>query len=68
MALHIGQKVKLVSTGEVGIIVWLWTDPDTGAEDAYVAFFGKRFPMNLPENKPYILRYFTSSLEELKEG
>jgi len=63
MGFQVGQKVRLVSTSEVGIVVWLWTDPATGAEDAYVAFFGQEFPDGPPETKPYILRYLTSSLE-----
>jgi hypothetical protein len=59
----IGEKVKLKSTGEVGVIVWFWED-GYGAIDAYIAFFGDKFPHTKPKEKPYILRYYTSSLEK----
>lgn len=61
MELRIGQKVKLDSTKEVGVVVWLWKD-EHGDTDAYVAFFGEQFPEGIPETKPYILRYYASSL------
>lgn len=61
MGLHIGQKVKLASTGEVGVVVWTWTD-SYGEQDTYVAFLGNDFPTEVPENKPYVLRYAASSL------
>jgi len=63
--LQIGQKVKLKSTKEVGIVTWLWKD-EHGDTDAYVAFFGKKFPRGVPKEKPYVLRYYASSLIALE--
>ena len=57
----VGDRVRLVSTGEVGIVVWTWDDETLGA-DTYVAFFGKAFPVGAPQSKPYVLRYASSSL------
>jgi hypothetical protein len=62
--LHPGQRVKHRGTGEVGIVVHAWADA-AGDTDAYVAFFGEEFPEGAPEAKPYVLRYFESSLEVL---
>lgn len=67
MALRLGQKVKLAATGEVGVIIWLWTD-ESGDTDAYVAFFGEAFPNGSPKQQPYVLRYYTASLIPLDEG
>jgi len=57
-----GTKVRLVSTGEVGVVIWAWED-DVVGRDLYVAFFGRRFPNGVPEAPPYVLRYLPSSLE-----
>jgi hypothetical protein len=65
MSLISGQKVKLLSTGEVGVVVWSWKNMD-GVVDAYVAFFCETFPGGEPIEKPYILRYYESSLEPLE--
>lgn len=54
MSIQIGQRVRNIST---------WIDPETGAEDAYVAFFGHDFPVGKPAEVLYVLRYFTGSLE-----
>jgi len=68
--LHIGQKVRLISTGEVGVVVWLWQD-EYGDTDTYVAFWGEKFPeihyssLTKPD-KPYILRYYAAGLESLE--
>lgn len=62
MSFTVGQKVRLKSTGEVGVIVCLWTN-DHGDEDSYIAFFGAAFPTGEPAQKPYVLRYFTTGLE-----
>ncbi len=62
---YVGQYVKLSSTGEVGVMVCIWIDPVTEAEDAYIAFFGEELPKGRPIEKPYILRYFTSSLQPM---
>ena len=64
MKLRLGQKVQLLSTGEVGVVVWLWNDD--GIEDAYIAFFGDQFPEGVPTNKPYVLRYYATSLKPLE--
>ena len=63
--LSIGMKVRLRSTGEVGIVIWTWHDSFLGGEDCYVAFFGKEFPQNKPSEKPYVLRYLSTSLEPI---
>lgn len=65
MPLRNGQKVRLTSTGEVGVVVWTWRD-EHGDADAYVAFFGEAFPDGAPAEPPYVLRYYESSLEALE--
>ena len=61
-----GDLVKLISTNEIGVVVHIWYD--NGIEDTYVSFFGKKMPNGKPDEKPYVLRYFTSSLELLEES
>ncbi|MEM7011587.1 MAG: hypothetical protein AAF585_08905 [Verrucomicrobiota bacterium] len=56
-----GSLVRLISTGEIGRIVYLWDDD--GVTDCYVAFFGDSYPDGKPSEKPYVLRYYASSLE-----
>ncbi len=63
--LPIGQKVRLKSTNEVGIVVWSWKCKVMGI-DNYIAFFGDQFPTNTKIEKPYILRYASCSLELIK--
>lgn len=63
MGVHVGQRVRLSDTREVGVVIHLWIDPELGVEDAYVAFFGQEFPEGKPDQKPYVLRYFAGSLE-----
>jgi hypothetical protein len=65
MKLRVGQRVKHRSTGEVGVVVWVWADKH-GDIDAYVAFFGTEFPGGEPEEKPYVLRYYANTLEALE--
>lgn len=65
MTLRIGQRVRLPSTGEVGVVVWLWVD-EHGDVDAYVAFFGTKFPGGEPAGTPYVLRYYANTLEALE--
>ena len=67
---QVGSKVKRtfenddgLPEAEVGIIVHIWRDTETGLDDAYVAFFGEDFPDGRPATKPYLLRYFLSGLE-----
>ena len=62
MTLRIGQRVRLRATGEVGVVAYLWTD-EYGDLDTYVSFFGKEFPIGEPAEKPYVLRYYASSLD-----
>ena len=62
MPIRIGQRVRLCSTGEVGVVVWLWHSEEIDATDTYVAFFGDQFPTGAPSEKPYVLRYAASSL------
>ena len=64
-----GQKVRLRSTGEVGIVVWTWQNEQDDT-DVYVAFFGNEFPESkyvgsTSPKKPYILRYYESNLERI---
>ena len=58
-----GDTVRHTSTGEVGRIVSTWNDD--GVTDCYVAFFGSSYPEGKPTEKPYVLRYYASSLEPL---
>lgn len=62
MTFKVGQRVRLKHTGEVGVIVCLWID-EHGDQDSYIAFLGTSFPMGMPTQKPYVLRYFTAGLE-----
>lgn len=48
---------------EYGIVIHVWHNEEIDCEDAYVAFFGDDFPTGKKPAKPYVLRYFTSSLE-----
>ena len=65
--LQIGQKVWHRSTHEVGVVVWLWKSNEYGDVDAYVEFFGKQFPVGVPSEVPYVLRYYESTLEAFDE-
>ena len=62
---EVGVRVRLRSTGEVGVVVACWFDGVLDDVDCYVAFFGDAFPAPgaPPAAKPYILRYLASSLE-----
>jgi len=64
IGLTIGDAVRHRDTGEVGIIVWMRSSDD-GAADTYVAFFGDSFPVDDPKEKPYVLRYYSTSLEKI---
>ena len=63
---NIGKRVRLKSTGEVGIIIYTWESKEILEIDCYIAFFGKSFPQAEPDEKPYVLRYTLSSLEILE--
>lgn len=57
-----GDRVVLRSTGEKGVVVWTWDDD--GVTDCYVAFFGDAWPEpDRTPGRPYVLRYYASSLE-----
>jgi len=63
-----GTRVRLNNEGdellsEYGVIVHCWRDEKIHAFDCYIAFFGDQFPSGEPSEKPYILRYYASSLE-----
>lgn len=47
---------------EYGIVVHCWLDDEIGAHDCYVAFFGNKRLTGKPTEKPYILRYASTSL------
>ncbi len=51
---------------EYGMVVHVYVD-EHGDEDCYVAFFGNEFPEGAPSTKPYVLRYYASSLEPVGE-
>ena len=63
--MKVGTRVKVISTGEVGIVVYSWEYKILQTTDNYIACFGYFFPENEPTEKPYILRYLDSSLEEI---
>jgi len=50
---------------EYGVVVYCWP-VDLGGGfmiyDCYVAFFGKEIPKGAPEERPYVLRYASTSL------
>lgn len=60
-----GSKVKLVSTGEVGVVIHSWKNPQLNTVDYHVAFYGTQFPVDEPENPPYVLRYSEASLKAI---
>ncbi len=47
---------------EYGIVVHCWLDDEISAYDCYVAFFGDEQPTGKPAEKPYVLRYASTSL------
>ncbi len=59
-----GDRVVLAATGECGVVIHTWTDPEAGFMDCYVAFFGNEFPnTDQPTPRvPYVLRYAETSL------
>ena len=63
--LSIGMKLRLKSTGEVGIVIWTWHNEFLVAHDCYVAFFGKELPAGEPSETPYVLKYLSTSLERI---
>jgi hypothetical protein len=74
LSVLIGKHVRLgdgsgdSSDTEYGVIVHAWKDSELDVTDCYVTFFGNK-PLQLgekPNQQPYTLRYFLSSLEECK--
>lgn len=53
---------------EYGVIVHCWLDEEMDAYDCYVAFFGNAQPTGKPAQRPYILRYYSTSLLNLADG
>lgn len=47
---------------EYGVVVHCWIDEESGGYDCCIAFFGTAFPTGAPDGKPYILRYYSTSL------
>ncbi len=64
-----GTAVRLDASVELGpeygVVVHCWYDDELGGYDCYVAFFGDRQPSGKLAEKPYILRYFSMSLNVL---
>jgi hypothetical protein len=52
---------------EYGVVVHCWRDESIDMYDCYVAFFGAGFPTGEPSEKPYILRYYTSTLRTVEK-
>lgn len=48
---------------EYGVVVHCWFDDECDGYDCYIAFFGPAEPLGKPPRRPYVLRYFASSLE-----
>ena len=63
MELDVGTRVRLTSTGEVGVVIHGWWDQDIQMLDYYIAFFGTEFPEGKPDQIPYVLRYAGMGLE-----
>ena len=62
MGFYIGCSVRLIATGEVGVMISLWYD-ENGDLDSYIAFVGDVMGDGRPVGVPYVLRYYVSSLE-----
>ncbi len=62
-----GCKVRLISTGEVGVVIHSWMNQEMNVVDYHVAFYGNEFPHDVPDAPPYVLRYFGTSLERVAE-
>jgi len=52
---------------EYGVVVHCWRDEGIDIYHCYVAFFGAGFPTGVPSEKPYILRYSTSTLRTVEK-
>ena len=67
MSLFPGCKVRLISSGEIGVVIHSWVNEELDAIDSHVAFYGAEFPIGMPKEPPYVLRYLASSLEVIGE-
>lgn len=47
---------------DYGTVLHSWLDEDIGAHGCYVTVFDDKQPMGKPVQKPYILRYVSTSL------
>ena len=47
---------------EFGIVIHCWLDEDHSFYDCHVAFYGDALPEGAPKEKPYVLRYASTSL------
>lgn len=65
-----GTAVRLINhvdeSWEDGIVVHCWLSEEIGAHDCYIAFFGDAIPEGEPTEKPYVLRYASTSLISLE--
>ena len=63
-AFNRGDRVRLVSTDECGVVLHTWRDTETDLDDCYVAFFGSELPSSdsRPSRIPYVLRHSSLSL------
>jgi hypothetical protein len=52
---------------EFGIVVHCWLDEEIDGYDCYIAFFGEKRPSGKPSERPYILRYASTSLVVLDQ-
>jgi len=52
---------------EYGVVVHCWLEEEIDGYDCYVAFFGNEQPIGKPAEKPYILRYASTSLTVIGE-
>jgi len=66
MYLQPGTRVRLDGQDwggpEYGVVVHCWQEEEIQAWDCYVAFFGNNLPEGAPTERPYILRYASTSL------
>lgn len=52
---------------EYGVVVHCWPMENLDFYDCYVAFFGNQMPKGKPKEKPYILRYASTSLVKVDD-
>ncbi len=73
-ALKIGDRVRLRSSRECGIVLLVWAN-EHGDRDCYVAFYGEAFPdhrvasrrRKRDPKRPYVLRYYETSLARVRD-